>query len=209
MPILILVFKLIFMQLFRYHMVICCKNLAADFSYFEVLKFSFDETFPSDFIFCSSWFGYWFLLIFGSLLTMFWRFTDSISVNWPFFLSHNASWANLLLGRESLNFIPLAASQLAQMLPNNSTSYSQNLVLSDELRRENSELQRIDASSSLTYVYLALLTQHWALYAKVDFTPRFIYIYIYRESASRVLHGTVLNTLKQSGINIFFLVYTL
>ena len=30
-----------------------------------------------------------------------------------------------------------------------------------------------------TYVYLALLPQHWALYAKVDFTFTFIYIYIY------------------------------
>ena len=33
--------------------------------------------------------------------------------------------------------------------------------------------------NSLTYVYLALLPQHWALYAKVDSTPKFIYIYIY------------------------------
>ena len=30
----------------------------------------------------------------------------------------------------------------------------------------------------------------------------YIYIYIYRESASRFSRGTVLNTLKQSGINI-------
>ena len=29
-----------------------------------------------------------------------------------------------------------------------------------------------------------------------------IYIYIYRESVSRFSRGTVLNTLKQSGINI-------
>ena len=31
---------------------------------------------------------------------------------------------------------------------------------------------------SLTYVYLALLPQHWALSAKVHSTPTFIYIYI-------------------------------
>ena len=30
----------------------------------------------------------------------------------------------------------------------------------------------------------------------------YIYIYIYRESVSRFSRGTVLNTLKQSGINI-------
>ena len=33
--------------------------------------------------------------------------------------------------------------------------------------------------NSLTYVYLALLPQYWALYAKVDSTPTFIYVYIY------------------------------
>ena len=32
---------------------------------------------------------------------------------------------------------------------------------------------------SFTYIYPALLPQHWALYAKVDSTPTFIYIYIY------------------------------
>ena len=32
--------------------------------------------------------------------------------------------------------------------------------------------------NSLTYVYLALLPQHWALYAKVDSTPTFIYLFI-------------------------------
>ena len=32
--------------------------------------------------------------------------------------------------------------------------------------------------NSLTYVYLALLPQYWAHYAKVDSTPTFIYIYI-------------------------------
>ena len=34
--------------------------------------------------------------------------------------------------------------------------------------------------NSLTYVYLALLPQHWALYAKVDSTPTFLYIHIYK-----------------------------
>ena len=33
--------------------------------------------------------------------------------------------------------------------------------------------------NSLTYVYLALLPQHQALYTKVDSTPTFIHIYIY------------------------------
>ena len=33
--------------------------------------------------------------------------------------------------------------------------------------------------NSFTYIYPALLPQHWALYAKVDSTPTFIYIYIY------------------------------
>ena len=32
---------------------------------------------------------------------------------------------------------------------------------------------------SFTYIYSALLPQHWALYAKVDSTPTFVYIYIY------------------------------
>ena len=32
-----------------------------------------------------------------------------------------------------------------------------------------------------------------------------MYIYIYRESARRFSRGTVLNTLKQSGINIYFI----
>ena len=32
---------------------------------------------------------------------------------------------------------------------------------------------------SFTYIYSALLPQHWALYAKADSTPTFIYIYIY------------------------------
>ena len=38
----------------------------------------------------------------------------------------------------------------------------------------------------------------------MTFAPRliYIYIYIYRESASRFSRRTVLNTLKQSGINI-------
>ena len=33
--------------------------------------------------------------------------------------------------------------------------------------------------NSLTYVYLALLPRHWALYANVDSTPTFIYILMY------------------------------
>ena len=33
--------------------------------------------------------------------------------------------------------------------------------------------------NSLTYVYLALLPEHWSLYAKVDSTLTYIYIYIY------------------------------
>ena len=32
--------------------------------------------------------------------------------------------------------------------------------------------------NSLTYLYLALLPQYWALYAKVDSTPTFIYLFI-------------------------------
>ena len=32
---------------------------------------------------------------------------------------------------------------------------------------------------SFTYIYTALLPQHWALYEKVDSTPKFIYLYIY------------------------------
>ena len=32
---------------------------------------------------------------------------------------------------------------------------------------------------SFTYIYSALLPQHWALYAKVDSTPTFVYIYIF------------------------------
>ena len=35
----------------------------------------------------------------------------------------------------------------------------------------------------------------------------FIYIYIYRKSASRFSRGTVLNTLKQSRINIYIYIY--
>ena len=33
--------------------------------------------------------------------------------------------------------------------------------------------------NSLTYIYLALLPQHWALYAKVDSIPTFIHLCIY------------------------------
>ena len=58
-------------------------------------------------------------------------------------------------------------------------------VLSDErkssvwraLRRETQN--RCVLFNSLTYVYLALLPQHWALYANVDLTPTFIYILMY------------------------------
>ena len=32
---------------------------------------------------------------------------------------------------------------------------------------------------SFTYIYSALLPQHWALYAKVDSTPTFVHMYIY------------------------------
>ena len=53
-----------------------------------------------------------------------------------------------------------------------------NKVLSDE--RLGAKLRvtknRCVLFNSLTYVYLALLPQHWALYAKVDTTPIFIYI---------------------------------
>ena len=57
-----------------------------------------------------------------------------------------------------------------------------NKVLSDE--RLGAKLRvtenRCVLFNSLTYVYLALLPQHRALYAKVDSTPTFIYIYIYK-----------------------------
>ena len=54
---------------------------------------------------------------------MFWRFTDSIWIEISF--SHAiAMQAILPLGRESLNFIPLAALQLAQMLLNKTASYA-------------------------------------------------------------------------------------
>ena len=35
---------------------------------------------------------------------------------------------------------------------------------------------------SFTYIYSALLPQHWALYAKVDSTPTYIYIYVWIRS---------------------------
>ena len=54
-------------------------------------------------------------------------------------------------------------------------------VLSDE--RLGAKLRvtenRCVLFDSFTYIYPALLPQHWALYAKVDSTP-YIYIYIYR-----------------------------
>ena len=40
------------------------------------------------------------------------------------------------------------------------------------------------------------------LFYFIYFVPKSIYIYIYRKSASRFSRGTVLNTLKQSRINI-------
>ena len=56
-----------------------------------------------------------------------------------------------------------------------------NKVLSDEhlgakLRVTENRCVLFD---SFTYIYLALLPQHRALYAKVDSTPTFIYGYIY------------------------------
>ena len=55
-----------------------------------------------------------------------------------------------------------------------------NKVLSDE--RLGAKLRvtenRCVLFNSLTFVYLALLTQHRAFYAKVDSTPTFIYIYV-------------------------------
>ena len=54
-------------------------------------------------------------------------------------------------------------------------------VLSDE--RLGAKLRvtenRCVLFDSFTYIYPALLLQHWALYAKVDSTFIFIYIYIY------------------------------
>ena len=40
--------------------------------------------------------------------------------------------------------------------------------------------------NSLTYVYLALLPQYWARYAKVDSTPTFIYIYIHTHTHTHI-----------------------
>ena len=40
---------------------------------------------------------------------------------------------------------------------------------------------------SFTYIYPALLQQHWALYAKVDSTFIFIYIYMHVYIGSSVL----------------------
>ena len=55
------------------------------------------------------------------------------------------------------------------------------LVLSDE--RLGTKLRvtenRCVLFDSFTYIYSALLPQHWALHAKVDSTPTFILIYIY------------------------------
>ena len=56
-----------------------------------------------------------------------------------------------------------------------------NKVLSDECLGAKLRVteNRCVLFNSLTYVYLALLPQHLALYAKVDTTPIFIYTYIY------------------------------
>ena len=39
--------------------------------------------------------------------------------------------------------------------------------------------RQTELSEQPTYIYRALLPQHWALYAKVDSAPKYIYIYIY------------------------------
>ena len=56
-----------------------------------------------------------------------------------------------------------------------------NKVLSDERLGSKPRVteNRCVLFNSLTYVYLALLPQHWTLYAKVDTTPIFIKMYIY------------------------------
>ena len=51
----------------------------------------------------------------------------------------------------------------------------------------------------MLYIYVIYI---YVLYIYIYICYIYIYIYIYRESASRFSHGTVLNTLKQSGINI-------
>ena len=60
---------------------------------------------------------------------------------------------------------------------------SLNKVLSDErlgAKLRVTENQRV-LFNSLTYVYLALLPQHWALHAKVDSNPTFMYKILYKD----------------------------
>ena len=56
--------------------------------------------------------------------------------------------------------------------------------------------------NSLTYVYLALLPQHRALYAKVDSTPTYIYTHICRKSVFQCFLITVLDKKKENVICI-------
>lgn len=69
MPILVLVFRLIFVQLFRYHMSICYTNLAADFSYFEIWSFHLMWPFQAILLFVQTDFAYLFWLY----LTHIWQ----------------------------------------------------------------------------------------------------------------------------------------
>ena len=60
---------------------------------------------------------------------------------------------------------------------------SLNKVLSDErlgAKLRVTENWRV-LFNSLTYVYLALLPQHWALHAKVDSNPTFMYKILYKD----------------------------
>ena len=84
-------------------------------------------------------------------------------------------------------------------------------VLSDE--RLGAKLRvtenRCVPFDSFTYIYPALLPQHWALYAKVDSTLTFvyIYIYIYRPTKRCQVTGYVLQRLiniQETRINCFF-----
>ena len=73
-----------------------------------------------------------------------------------------------------------------------------NKVLSDE--RLGAKLRvtenRCVLFNSLTYVYLALLPQHRALYAKVDSTPTFIYI-------SSIIYSTKMSSISTAVKYIF------
>ena len=63
----------------------------------------------------------------------------------------------------------------------------------------------------LTYVYLALLPQHWALYAKVDSTPTYKkkYIYIYIDLFMYIyIYIYLINYIfKYISINIYLYIY--